>query len=82
MNVNYDLTVESYNESEAVVEYYPFHPCYPGYFGINCHLPCHCDPSCMCDPVVGCFNCAGDSGCDLLHRDFPTCQGEAEMIEV
>ena len=64
-----------YDESEPVLELYPFHPCYPGFFGINCHLQCHCHPSCYCSPVEGCSSCDEIQGCHLLYTDFPFCQG-------
>ena len=64
-----------YDESEPVLELYPFHPCYPGFFGINCHLQCHCHPSCYCSPVEGWSSCDEIQGCHLLYTDFPFCQG-------
>ena len=66
-----------YNESNTVVEFYPFKDCYPGFFGLNCEQRCHCESSCTCDPVVWCARCdEGKQRCHLLYQDFPTCQGE------
>ena len=58
-----------------MVELYEFIPCYPGLFGINCMLACHCDASCICDPVVGCINCEQNTECDAIHKTPPQCQG-------
>ena len=66
---------DQYNQSEPMVEFYHFPPCYPGFFGINCMFTCHCDQSCSCDPFVGCTDCDDSAGCDVLHKGFPKCQG-------
>ena len=75
MVYHFIIDIANYNASEVIAELYPFQHCYPGFFGLNCQKRCHCDLSCKCDPIVGCTQCGGNAGCDLLHREFPTCQG-------
>ena len=78
LEIIYDMIlVSSYNESEPLVELYPFQECFPGFFGINCQMRCHCDLSCECDPIVGCISCDEGRGCHLLYQGFPVCQGKS-----
>ena len=75
------LAVDNYTESEPLLELYPFQECFPGFFGLNCKMKCHCDKSCTCDPVVGCSRCDENEGCHLLYQGFPHCLGKIHHLE-
>ena len=68
--------MQSYEEKQTAVELYPFHDCFPGYFGLNCRSICQCEPSCICDPVVGCSLCGeANNRCQWGDESIPADQG-------
>ena len=72
----------TYNETEPMVELYPFQQCHPGFFGFNCQKRCHCHTTCTCDPIVGCSSCGLNRGCDDLFQGFPQCQCKYTWIQM